>query len=170
MNESLFTRWRDVVLDFEGVSVELRLRAPLNQDGRDVQRKVRAWRRGVLEVIDKTSAFVKGETEAEPDDSYSLFDRTFGDEWAREFFRRSVKLKHPARDDEGRTIEGGAELYDAMGVGERVSILDELESLAHLRGREGKASSSPSTSSAATAEGSSGSPATSTGPGDGTAR
>jgi hypothetical protein len=169
-SQGLFTRWRDVSIDFEGVEVEMRLRAPLSQDGRALQRKVRAWNRGVLKTIDETAAYIKSESEAEPDDSYGLFDQVFGEEWARGCFARNVKLKTPALDDEGKGIEGGAALFDAMGVGERVTVLRKLENLAHLRGTEGKASSSRSTSSAETAASDSNSTATPTVPGDGPAR
>jgi hypothetical protein len=167
---NLFTRWRDVTIDFEGVLVALRLRAPLNQDGREIQRKVRAWRRAALTSIDAQIGYVKGQDADDPPDGYELFERAFGEAWARELFQRAVRLKEPLSDDDGQEIAGGAALFDAMGIGERVAILYKLDDLAYLRGSEGKASSSPSTSSVETPGGTSASTATPTVPGDGPAR
>lgn len=178
MRGNVFTRWRPIVIDFEGLEVELELRAPMNMDGREVQRRLREWRRSWVATIGDTIKFVQGTAQeaegvvpAQPLDSYELFDQTFGVDWSRAFFERSVRFPKGKEmvDEDGNAIAGGAALFERMGVGEWVSVLEKLEDMAHLRGKEGKASSSPSTSSAGTGA-SSGSPATSTAPGDGTAR
>lgn len=147
---NLFTRWRDVTIDFEGVEAQLRLRAPLAGEGREIQRKVRAWRRDAIALIDQQRDYVTGTSAAEPEGPCDLFERIFGEAWAREVFQRDVKLKAAIEDDDGKPIAGGAALFDLMGTGERVAVLYKLDDLAFLRGVEGKASPSPSTSSVET--------------------
>jgi hypothetical protein len=167
--KNLFSRWHDVVLDFEGVSVPLKLRAPINAEARELRRKVDAWRREAFGFGERRIDFVSGKTAEAPPDDYDLLEHAFGDEWARETFRRNVRLQSPMVDDDGAEIAGGAELYDVMGAGERVGVLLKLDDMVFLSAKEGKASPSPSTSPAAV-EAPICSPATTTGPGDGTGR